>query len=78
MRLGNRTNLTEAASRGASANRAEADAFAANVRPVIESIRETGVASARGIAAELNARRVATARGGAWSAVQVSRILARV
>lgn len=75
--LGNRTNLAEASARGAGANRAEADAFAANVRPMIEAIRAAGAASHRAIAAELNTRRIETARGGAWSAVQVGRILAR-
>ena len=73
--LGNRTNLAEASAKGAEANRAGAQAFAANVRPIIESIRKAGVTSNRGIAAELNARRVETARGGEWSAVQVRRIL---
>lgn len=74
--LGNRTNLAEASAKGAQANRAGARAFAANVRPIIESIRAAGITSHRGIAAELNARRVETARGGEWSAVQVGRILA--
>ncbi len=77
VRLGNRTNLPEASAKGASVNRAEADAFAANVLPVIESIRAAGAGSHRAIATELNARRIETARGGAWSAVQVGRILAR-
>ncbi|MGE8130016.1 recombinase family protein [Methylobacterium sp. NPDC080182] len=74
--LGNRTNLAEASAKGASANRDAARAFAENVRPVIEAIRASGVTSNRGIAAELNARRVETVRGGTWSAVQVGRILA--
>lgn len=74
--LGNRTNLAEASAKGAEANRAGAQAFAANVRPIIESIRKAGITSNRGIAAELNARRVESARGGEWSAVQVGRILA--
>ncbi|ABY30846.1 recombinase family protein [Methylorubrum extorquens] len=77
VRLGNRTNLAEASAKGASVNRAEADAFAANVLPVIESIRAAGAGSHRAIATELNARRIETARGGAWSAVQVGRILNR-
>lgn len=76
--LGNRTNLIEASAKGASTNRAEADAFAANVLPVIESIRTAGITSLRGIAAEMNTRRVATARGGAWTAAQVQRVLSRV
>lgn len=74
--LGNRTNLAEASAKGARANRDAARAFAENVRPVIEAIRASGVTSNRGIAAELNARRVETVRGGTWSAVQVGRILA--
>jgi len=74
--LGNRTNLAEASAKGASANRDAARSFAENVRPVIEAIRAAGVTSNRKIAAELNARRVETARGGSWSAVQVGRIMA--
>lgn len=77
VRLGNRTNLAEASAMGAGANRAEAEAFAANVRPVIEAVRAAGATSHRAIASELNARRIETARGGAWSAVQVGRIVAR-
>lgn len=76
--LGNRTNLVEASAKGAAANRAGADAFAANVLPIIASIKAGGIASNTGIANELNMRRVNTARGGAWTAVQVRRILDRV
>ena len=78
VRLGNRTNLAEAQAKGSSANRTAADAFAANVLPVVSDIQARGVVSHRGIAAELNARRVQTARGGEWTAVQVGRLLARV
>ncbi|KQP69959.1 resolvase [Methylobacterium sp. Leaf111] len=77
VRLGNHTNLLEAQAKGASANRAGADAFAANVLPVVSSIQASGTISHRRIAAELNARRVPTARGGDWSAVQVGRLLSR-
>ena len=58
-------------------NQANADAHAARVLPVIEAIRKTGAASLRAIAAELTARKVETARGGTWTAVQVSNILKR-
>ena len=44
--------------------------------PVIREIRATG-ASLRGTAAALNARGIATARGGTWTAVQVTDILNR-
>lgn len=75
--LGNRTNLSEASVRGAATNRADADAFASNVLPIIASIRARGIETNTGIASELNARKVDTARGGVWSAVQVRRILER-
>jgi hypothetical protein len=55
--------------------KADADRFARNVAPIIREIQSTGVASHRGIARSLNARGVATARGGQWTAVQVSSIL---
>ena len=55
--------------------KANADAHAARVLPVIEAIRKTGAASLRAIAAELTARKVETARGGEWNAAQVSNIL---
>jgi DNA invertase Pin-like site-specific DNA recombinase len=58
--------------------KADADRFARNVAPIIREIQSTGVASHRGIARSLNARGVATARGGAWTAVQVGSILRRV
>lgn len=58
-------------------NQANADAHAARVLPVIEAIQKTGAASLRAIAAELTARKVETARGGTWTAVQVSNILKR-
>jgi DNA invertase Pin-like site-specific DNA recombinase len=54
-----------------------ADAFAANVRPIIKEIQASGVTSLRGIARALAARGVKTARGGDWSDVQVAAILRR-
>ena len=74
VQLGNHTNLATASAKGAATNRREAQIFAENVRPIIASIKASGVTSLRGIAAELNARRVETARGGTWTAVQVGRI----
>jgi DNA invertase Pin-like site-specific DNA recombinase len=56
---------------------AQADAFAANVLPIIEQIRASGATSLRQIAAALNARGIATARGGMWEAAQVRNILKR-
>ncbi|WP_051044587.1 recombinase-like helix-turn-helix domain-containing protein [Methylobacterium sp. B1] len=57
--------------------KADADAFARNILPVIESIRRQGITTLAAIAGELNTRRVATARGGEWQAMTVRRILAR-
>ncbi len=54
-----------------------ADKFAANVLPIIREIRQSGISSLRGVARALTARGVKTARGGEWSAVQVTDILNR-
>jgi DNA invertase Pin-like site-specific DNA recombinase len=56
---------------------AEADRFAANVLPIIREAQRAGATSLREIAAALNARGVATARGGQWHAKSVSNILER-
>jgi hypothetical protein len=72
-RLGN-PNLGEAQSLAAAKIRAGADAFAANVRPILDSL---GAMSASAMARELNERRVPTASGGKWSATSVLRILRR-
>ena len=62
---------------GVAAQKAQADRFAANVRPVVSEIQAAGVTSLRGIADALNARGVRTARGGAWHASSVRNVLAR-
>jgi DNA invertase Pin-like site-specific DNA recombinase len=76
-RLGNPTNLPEAQRRGAASMRAAADAFAARVLPTIHDIQRHGAPSLRAIAETLNTRGIPTPRGGAWSAMQVSNVLAR-
>jgi hypothetical protein len=46
---------------------------------IIKRIQESGAESLRAIAAALNAEGIPTARGQSeWSAVQVSRVLARL
>ena len=77
VQLGNRTNLAAAQSKGAAANATAADAFAANVVPVVCSIQAAGINTLSGIAEALNARGVKTARGGAWHATSVNRLMAR-
>jgi DNA invertase Pin-like site-specific DNA recombinase len=57
-------------------NKAEADAFAASVKPMIEALRAEGL-SLRAIAAKLTERGVETARGGRWEAAQVRGVLQR-
>lgn len=75
-KLGN-PKLDDVRARAVTAVKAEANRFAKNVAPIIREIGSSGVASNRGIARALNARGVATARGGAWTAVQVGAILRR-
>jgi DNA invertase Pin-like site-specific DNA recombinase len=48
---------------------------AADLMPVIEALKTAGAVTLREIAAGLNQRGIPTARGGEWSAVQVSRIM---
>jgi DNA invertase Pin-like site-specific DNA recombinase len=54
-----------------------ADSYAANVLPIIREIQRAGATSLRAIADALNARGVATARGGRWQPQTVSNVLAR-
>jgi DNA invertase Pin-like site-specific DNA recombinase len=75
--LGNRTNLPNAQAKGVAANREAADAFAANVLPIVRQIQAAGAITYRAIAAALNNRGVRTARGGAWHDSTVRNLLAR-
>ena len=60
-----------------AAVKAEADSFAANVLPIIGEAQKAGARTLREIASALNARGIATARGGQWYAQSVANILAR-
>jgi DNA invertase Pin-like site-specific DNA recombinase len=51
---------------------------AADLRPIIADLQASGAKSLRQIAAGLNQRGIPAARSGAWSAVQVKRVLVRV
>jgi DNA invertase Pin-like site-specific DNA recombinase len=75
-KLGN-PKLAEARKRAVQGNKSAAARYAANVLPVIREIQASGVKSLRGVARALAARGIATARGGAWTPVQVSDILHR-
>jgi DNA invertase Pin-like site-specific DNA recombinase len=69
--------LAEARRSGWASNKASADRFAANTKPIIDQIKASGVTSLRAIVRALNARGVATARGRQWTPVQVSNVLRR-
>lgn len=77
---GDRGNLPAVAKKGALASvsvRSEKSAQRAqDLGPTIRELQASG-ASLREIAAALNARKIPTARGGEWSAVQVKRVLDR-
>ena len=75
--LGN-PRLSEARAIANAAHKAEADAHAATVAPVIHEAQAAGAKSLRQIAAALNGRGIATARGGKWEAATVANVLRRV
>jgi len=76
--LGNRSNAAAAAARGREVQKAESATFAANVMPIIESLRATGVRDLRGLASALNNRGVRTARGGRWHVSNVKNLVDRL
>ena len=57
--------------------KSEADRYAANVLPIIREAQKAGARTLREIAEALNARGIATARGGQWYAQSVANVLAR-
>ena len=57
--------------------KAEANRYAANVLPIIREARKAGARTLREIAEALNARGIATARGGQWYAQSVANVLTR-
>ena len=61
----------------AHGNTVKADLHASQVLPAINAIRADGITSLNGIARELAARRIRTARHGKWTAVTVRNLLAR-
>jgi DNA invertase Pin-like site-specific DNA recombinase len=74
VRLGN-PDLTGARRAAAAANVAKAAGFRAAIRPLIESIRASGIVSLWGIARELNRRGVTGPNGGSWAAQSVKNAL---
>lgn len=76
-KLGNPTNLPDAAAKGAAANRVAANAFADNVLPIVRQMEATGVRSLRALAEALNVRGIRTSRGGQWHPTTVRNLIAR-
>jgi DNA invertase Pin-like site-specific DNA recombinase len=76
IKLGN-PNLDKVRGSGRDANVAEANRFAANVLPTIKEVQKAGNTTLQAIADVLNARGVATARGGTWSPSNVRNVMAR-
>ena len=76
-KLGNRRNAAQAAAAGHKALTKEADAFAANVLPIVSSLRSDGVTDLRGLATALNNRGIRTGRGGRWHVSNVRNLLRR-
>ena len=60
-----------------AAIKAKATRFAEDVAPIIADIRADGITSYRGIAKELNARGILTARRGAWYPATVRAVMLR-
>jgi DNA invertase Pin-like site-specific DNA recombinase len=69
--------LAEARKVAVAAIKSMATRHAANVLPVIREVQRTGTMTLRDIAGALNARGIATARGGKWHAMPVRNVLAR-
>ena len=67
----------EARSKARQAIMAQADRRARALTSIIADIRATGVHSYSGIAVQLEARGIPTARGGRWAATQVRDIVLR-
>jgi len=80
--LGNPRNLTDAARRkgqprATQAAIEQADQFASHVGEIVADIAQQGL-TLRGIAKELTARGIKTARGGQWTAAAVANVIKRL
>ena len=70
-------DLDRAREKAVAAVKTKAERYAANVLPIIAAIKRAGATTLREIAEALNARGVATARGGQWHPMTVKNVLAR-
>lgn len=78
LRIGRFRNAAEAAALGRKVQTADAEAFTANVLPIIEALRASGIRDLRGLATALNHRGVRTARGGRWHVSNVKNLVDRL
>lgn len=62
----------------AAESKLEANERALGLKATIDSIKEAGITTTRGIAARLNAMNIATARGGEWHQTSVQRLMQRL
>jgi DNA invertase Pin-like site-specific DNA recombinase len=77
-RTGAADRARQVAGKGTAALQAKAAAFAADLQSVLRELAATGITSQAGIARELTARGIQTARGGRWTNVQVGSLLRRL
>lgn len=63
---------------GRAVRTAKATARAADLAPLIADLQANGITSLGAIAKALNERGIPTAKGGEWSAIQVSRVIAKL
>ncbi len=79
---GGRSNSAEIHKAGSAAGlavrQAKAASRAADIAPIVASLRAEGVTSLRALAEALNTRGIPAAREGLWSPVQVKRVLDRL
>lgn len=69
--------LDEARTVAVKVIKAEADRHPGNILPIIQAIQKSGAATLRQVADALNARGIATARGGRWYATSVKNVIVR-
>jgi DNA invertase Pin-like site-specific DNA recombinase len=77
-RAGAAERARQVAAKGSAAIQANGLARARDLRPLLLELFAAGVTSQNGIARELIARRIPTARGGKWTNVQVRDLLRRL
>ena len=75
--LGNPKNLAAAGSIGRHALVAGADAFAAGLLPIVQTLQSAGATTLGALTRGLNERGVRTARGARWHVSSVSNLLSR-